>query len=367
MGELTRPVGRRPDKQNEILHQLRCQIVSGRLAPGDRLPLRSELQQHFVASTATVQSALNRLIDDGFVEARGRHGTFVAEAPPHLACYGLAFPHPPGAGEFQSRMWTGILNQVAALDLSPQRRFKTFHGVSGHVDGEADQRLIADVSQHRLAGVIFILMEPEQVESCILLAGRGPSVLVNTHGAGNADLPRIEPDIRAFIDMSLDRLKALGRSRVGLLTVSGTQSDHIAHLFKRAAKRGLHVEQRWVQCVAWPEVQWASNAVQAILSGPKRDRPDGLILLDDNATDHAIAGIHAAGVSIPRELEVIAHCNFPAPPACVPLHQLGFDLGRILTVAMECIDQLRSGAPVEAVQAIRPEFRECEQQLAKSL
>ena len=358
MGELARPAGRRPDKQNEILDQLRRQIVDGDLPPGARLPLRSELQQHFVASTATVQSALNRLIDDGFVEARGRQGTFVAQAPPHLACYGLAFPHPPGAGQMQSRMWTGILNEVAALDLGPQRRFRTYHGVSGHVDSEADQRLFADVAQHRLAGVIYILLEPEQLASCFLLGGRGPSVLVNTHGGGTADLPRIEPDMRAFMDMALDRLKALGRSRVGLLTVSGTRLDHIAHLYKRAAKRGLRVEQRWVQCVAWPEVQWANNAVQAILSGPKRQRPDGLILLDDNATDHAIAGIHAAGVRVPRDVEVIAHCNFPAPRATVPLHQLGFDLRHILAAAVQCIDQQRCGEPVAAVQSIAPEFRE---------
>jgi len=74
--------GERPVKQNQIISSLKGQMLKGRLQPGSRLPTRVELAQLFDASSITVQIALNRLAREGFVEAQGRRGTFVAAHPP---------------------------------------------------------------------------------------------------------------------------------------------------------------------------------------------------------------------------------------------------------------------------------------------
>ena len=56
-------------------------ITSGELAAGDRLPTVRELAQRLGISPTTVSDAWRLLADVGSIDARGRRGTFVAEAP----------------------------------------------------------------------------------------------------------------------------------------------------------------------------------------------------------------------------------------------------------------------------------------------
>lgn len=352
MAKAARGAGRRPDKQDAILRRLRQQIVDGRYPPGSRLPLRPVLQQRFRASTATVQSALSRLIAASFVEARGRRGTFVVEHPPHLSCYALALP--PVAGAVQSRLCAGLLEVLQHAAPDPRRRLVVYPDIIGHADSAADQHLAADVEQQRLAGVIYALFAPEQLAGSLLLLGQTPAVLINTHGP--ASVPRLAPDMDAFVDLALTRLQALGRQRVALLTVTGTQPAQVARFTEAVKQRGLHTAARWMQCVGWPEVHWASHAVQAMLQGTRHTRPDALIILDDNVTTPALAGLAATGLRVGRELDVVAHCNFPCPRPQVPLLQLGFALPELLTAAVACLERQRCRRRVPAVQRILPRF-----------
>jgi DNA-binding transcriptional regulator YhcF (GntR family) len=57
-------------------------IVSGRLGPGSRLPTVRGLAAELGLAPNTVAKAYRRLEAEGYLEARGRHGTFVAEVLP---------------------------------------------------------------------------------------------------------------------------------------------------------------------------------------------------------------------------------------------------------------------------------------------
>src|SRR5690242_16268161 len=96
-------------KHRLILNQMRDQILSGHLKPGERLPTRRQIEQQFAAGPVTVQRALDRLARDGFVVAQGRRGTFVAQRPPHLSQYALVFPSPT----VKSSLLYGALVQAA--------------------------------------------------------------------------------------------------------------------------------------------------------------------------------------------------------------------------------------------------------------
>lgn len=64
----------------ELLRQgLALAIEEGRLAPGSRLPAELHLAEQTRFSLGTVQRALRELANDGYVERRQGHGTFVAE------------------------------------------------------------------------------------------------------------------------------------------------------------------------------------------------------------------------------------------------------------------------------------------------
>ena len=47
----------------------------------------------------------------------------------------------------------------------------------------------------------------------------------------------------------------------------------------------------------------------------------------------------AAGVKVPEELDVVAHCNFPCPtPSAVPAKRIGYNIRRALDMCIDCID-----------------------------
>ena len=68
--------------------QLRAQIAdlvaAGALAPGARLPAVRQLAADLGVAPGTVARAYRELEQGGVLEARGRHGSFVAASPPQL-------------------------------------------------------------------------------------------------------------------------------------------------------------------------------------------------------------------------------------------------------------------------------------------
>lgn len=78
---MTRSLGplRRRNLPAEIADQLRSQIRTGILAPGERLPGHRELAASFSVSVGSVREAISMLTSTGLVETRAGRGTFVAD------------------------------------------------------------------------------------------------------------------------------------------------------------------------------------------------------------------------------------------------------------------------------------------------
>lgn len=66
----------------QLYEELRRAILSGRLAPGSRLPASREFANVSHISRNTVLSAYNQLLAEGYIESRAGSGTFVARAIP---------------------------------------------------------------------------------------------------------------------------------------------------------------------------------------------------------------------------------------------------------------------------------------------
>jgi DNA-binding GntR family transcriptional regulator len=66
-------------RYRSLADNLRLAIVSGRLAPGTRLPSERALAETIAVSRTTVVSAYNLLRADSLLETMDRRGTWVAE------------------------------------------------------------------------------------------------------------------------------------------------------------------------------------------------------------------------------------------------------------------------------------------------
>ena len=71
-------------KYFSLMEQLKADIVSGAICPGEKLPSENELSQKYSLSRHTVRKALGILEQDGYVEAFHGKGTFCSENMSHI-------------------------------------------------------------------------------------------------------------------------------------------------------------------------------------------------------------------------------------------------------------------------------------------
>jgi DNA-binding transcriptional regulator YhcF (GntR family) len=74
----------------QLCDRLRAHIERGRLLPGDRLPPVREMADRLGLAPNTVGRAYRVLVASGWIEGRGRAGTFVTARPPLPPAKGAA-------------------------------------------------------------------------------------------------------------------------------------------------------------------------------------------------------------------------------------------------------------------------------------
>jgi hypothetical protein len=345
--------------RESILSALKTRIVSGRMAPGTRLPTRRELETEFDSTLVTIQRALERLQDEGFVTARGKAGTFVAERPPHLYNYALAFPRAPSSNrDSWPRFWEALCYEAAAVERTQPRRVELFYDIDGRHDGNRYHRLIEMVRTQRLAGLIFPHHPVELAKSRLLVEpGIGRVAFMQT--AEINDVLAISFDYYSFMRRAIDYLQSRGRKRIAVLGLAEWPQDYWQWFAREVPSRGMSTHEYWVQALARSAHRAAGNLTHLLMQKGQRELPDGLIIMDDNLLEHGTQGLLAAGIKVPDELDVVAHTNFPWPtPSAVPVRRLGFDVRRILAVSLDRIDQQRRDEQAPHMTTVRATFED---------
>jgi hypothetical protein len=324
-------------KTERIVVQLREEIVAGRRAPGERLPTRDEMVTSYGVSKVTVQRALDRLADDGFVVADGRRGTFVAHGAPHLTRYALLFPNPPGRPHNQ--LWAALTLEARAL--GGEARVTCIHGFHGRAGFLEYDRLLADVHADRLAGLIFA-SAPFNLEGTPLLEAAGiPRTIIMSRPKFGAPVISHEP--LGFLRKACQHLAARGRQRPAMIAANHppewldeVQAEFTAH--------GLEYTESWLQAVPLEGAHWAANLVRLLFDRPAPQRPDSLIVADDNLLEPASRALHHLGLRAPADVELVAECNFPWPtPSLLPVARIGYSITECLRLCRRNIDLARQG------------------------
>jgi DNA-binding LacI/PurR family transcriptional regulator len=335
---------RTPVKQEFILNRVRGDIVEGRLSPGDQLPTRQTLEQEFQVSSATLQRALDQLIRDGFIYARGSMGTFVSERLPFTTNYGVVFPEVNVPTSPWNRFWTALKNEADRIGQSGDqagRSMPVYYGDEGHADGKEYKRLLKHIRDHRLAGLIFISPVKMYRGTPILTTPDLPRVSIATEESDG--VPSLH--LQDMHSKALDYLQSRGCKKIALLTSANiaAEGDVQKLWFDGAAARGMAARWDWVQGLDIRFPQTARNLIQLLMRSSAKDRPDGLLIGDDNLVEYAAAGLIDSGIKVPSDIEVVAHCNFPWPtPSVLPVKRLGYDVRECLQECTTAIDKLRS-------------------------
>jgi DNA-binding LacI/PurR family transcriptional regulator len=351
-----------PIKQNRILDQIRGEIVEGKLAPGTQLPTRKQLEQTFQVSAVTLQRALDRLTRDGFIYARGSMGTFVSRNLPFISNYGLVFadlPPPTKWPRFCAALKTEAEHLQIGADaedgLGP-RRFSIYYSDGCRANSVEYRRLLRHIRDSRIAGLIFLMPVNGYGGTPLLDAPNLPRVAISVQPIDNIPT-RLELD--GLFPSALDYLAARGRKRVAL--ISGAAVTHSAKDIQPwidgARSRGMIAQPQWIQGVDLNHPQSAQHLAHLLMQSGQTDRPDGLLIGNDTLVEYATAGLIDAGVRVPDDVEVVAHCNFPWPtPSVLPVKRLGYDVRECLRACAAAIDAQRAGQPAPATITIPTRF-----------
>jgi len=361
-----RTLGRPPTRRSGIVEELRGRIIEGEWKPGAQIPTLRDLCKQYEADFSTMQQAVGQLGDEGFVEARRSRGVFVALSLPHRERYAI-LSTPVDEGTTANKFVLALNRAAGELQQEKVGQFEIWNTMHPQGEGESFERLTQELKENRIAGIILR-------GSYQLVSLYGP--LAERHGVPiialgfplveNAEVRNIGYtwlDFRDFFRKGLDRLKEQGCRRVGCMTIPGVL-PYLAQwgpedLIRECESRGMHMPSYWVQHAAiWGE-DYVRRHMQLWMSLPKDQRPDGLIIADDNIVEGATKGIIDAQVHVPQDLKIIAHSNFQSPARSVtPVTWLGFDEKELLLGAVEYLKAARDGAEHSGHTPIPAHFEE---------
>ncbi len=327
-----------------IADDLRHQCVLGQLPPGTRLPRRDEMVRKYSASATTVQHAIDQLVADGLLEARGRAGTYVAEKPRHVTDIALVFPA-RREDFFKWRHFYDVLAASAALWQSePPRHFRPYC-CEAELENSAElERLHDDLQNMRLGGVIHATTTMNHNLHQWQQKFHAPFVCVLPSHVPFDMGAAVVLSFDSFFSRAIEFLAQRGRRRIAIVLdpqmYFRMEREHI----DREAKRcGIEIRPAWRQLVPVGSPLCAQSVTHLLMSAPPAERPDGLIVADDNMVPYAVQGLNDAGVRPGADLDLVVHCNFPNASSFQNggITRLGFDSRAILQAALQLIDAAR--------------------------
>lgn len=319
-----------------------------------RIPTRAELEKRFRASPLTVQHAINRLRNEGLIDVFGWRGTFVSKYPPHQFHYAMVFHSAPDSRDW-IRFYQALASAAAQYNGSPKepRQLSIHYGVENHADNRAMHNLLSLLHADNLAGIIF---PQDPGTTSLAFTPLGTEGMVPRVAFGEAPHDQFNNiQLSPYTEKALDYL-AEKKCR-NLAVISNLRDSNFrVDLNQKAQERGLTIHPYWFLMIESNASGAVRDIAHLLFNKSQTERPDALFITDDNLTEHAIAGVLNAGIHVPGDLEIVAHCNFPCPvSSIVPVKRVGYDARQILSSCMDLMEHYKK-TNILSNKRIDPQF-----------
>lgn len=207
-----------------VYEDLRVRITEGKLQPGQRLPPERQLVEEFAVSRPTVTRALNDLAAEGYIQRRGRSGSYVSislkgDTERHLT-FGLLVP---GLGK--GEIFEPICARIASR--SERDNFTVNWGHSGTFNADKGRSEIVRTAQRYVErGVDGVFFEPVELHPDAIEANRE---VIETLAESNTPVVLLDGDYLAFPE----------RSRYDIVGIDNIRAAYVAtkHLIDQGAAR----------------------------------------------------------------------------------------------------------------------------------
>ncbi|MBA3938762.1 MAG: winged helix-turn-helix transcriptional regulator, partial [Planctomycetes bacterium] len=225
----------------QIERELRRRIQARIYPPGSCLPSRRALQQELGGSPLTIQAAFDQLVQQGYAVPHGTQGTFVAEHLPNESTVALVFND-----GYETGTWNRFYSALSRIAADPVRldgppaattAFRPYCLIGGRPEGEAYERLCADLADGALAGMLFT-NPPLLSASSPVLTADVPRVCIDNVALGGHPFTTSHLRIcdQPVLAALFGRLRGHGRARIAGLAGDPGNLDRYRTL---AAAHGL--------------------------------------------------------------------------------------------------------------------------------
>lgn len=342
----------RKNKHRDIALEIRRRILSGKIKPEEQLPTRMELERKFKVSRVTMQKAIDSLVKDGTLHARGLCGTFVSKSPREIHHYGLVFHHKPDCNYPWARHWKVILQEAENIFSKAPNSLSVFYGDRYYLNVNGNIDFIEDIRNKRMAGLIFT-MHPSLFEGTEII-GDPDIPKITMHPALDCKLPSVSFDSKRIIREIAKYLSDRKHSKTSIV-ISSRQfyaPGYLDDVVNELKKNGLETHKSWTLGADIFFPQSIAN-ITCLMMRDKNFRPDSIIILDDNLLPCVIEGLHTSKIRIPDDVEIVAMVNFPYNEKLgVPVKMFGFDVSEQLRLSKIKLDAMRQKLPYEKMTSI---------------
>jgi DNA-binding LacI/PurR family transcriptional regulator len=242
-----------------------------------------------------------------------------------------------------------------AMENRCPHRMVIYQGVDGHSDSPGFQRLTEDILAQRLASLVFVACSAYALKMPIFAHCHLPQVSILDAPEGSPAIQMVL-DYSTFFDKALNHLLSRDRRKVAALL----EPQILPSCEAAMRKSGLELRPYWIFPLQTFDTDAAGRITHLLMQPDQGDRPDGLIVADDNLVESALTGLDAAGVDTGTDIDIVTHCNWPVlQPGIRPAGtRLGFDTRRMLETALECNISTRQGRRPDGPLLATPVFEE---------
>ena len=288
-----------------LADQLRQWILTGVLAPGEKLPGSRELQKLLHLSAVTIENGLNILTKEQFLLRRPRCGTFVAE---ELPGGGMKIDPPPSVyiifsnTTMESRYWSFLLSEL-------ERRFREAGYWVCFCQQPKDFTITTEVASYRNCAGVVLCGYNSLACVCEIQRQNVPLVLIgnlDVDDAGENQLDMVIHNDRERAMISTRHLLDLGHRRIACVTgplQSKFAMDQKAGYRDALEEYGLTAEEDNFFDIARLEYENGIKVGYEIFC--RRNRPTAVFAGNDNVAFGIIDTAKKLGLSVPDEFSII--------------------------------------------------------------
>lgn len=369
-GKATFKRGRKKDfsvKQSTILKSLRTEIIKGFYPPGERLPTRDDMERRFKASRVTIQRAFHDLIREGFVQPKGRNGTFVSSTPPHLYTFAMIFPPETHLRQNNDAFIRALYKEAHWRSMEGPQNVLYFGQIRSMKDYRLYEALFQSLKVKQYAGLILVNGLNPLSESIVEEHSSYAKVSL-TNKTSTATKPAIELDKGAFFQRAFERFDGLNRSRIALICGGEDWSAEMVLFEKTCKDYKFHTEEGWIYHVAEQTRGVLTGVLQFMLGGSPDTRPDAILVMDESLVDEILRILDGLGIRPGVDIAIVTQTYFPwTLTKSQAIHRLGYDIRAAMSNCYSHINQQVNKMPTQPRIRLLPEFEDVRQQELKGV